>query len=179
MPAIRSDEKDFIKRITEIVEENISNDQFGVTGLANEVGMSRSNLLRKVKKLTNLSASQFIREVRLKQADKLLKDSSMTVSEIAYRVGFGSPSYFIKCYGDYFGHPPGDAVKNADTGIIQENISETEAENVAETYGKKEKSVDVKWSFILMVAVLLWFLFFATDFFKDVGHFFSLIKAEK
>ena len=58
-------ENDFLKKITEIIEENISNEQFGVSELARETGMSRSNLLRKVKSLTNLSVSVFIRQVRL------------------------------------------------------------------------------------------------------------------
>ena len=91
MPNNRSADTDFIKQITEIVEKNISNEQFGVSELADAIGMSRSNLLRKVKKLCNLSVSQFIRNVRLKHAKEILAETSLTVSEVSYKVGFGSP----------------------------------------------------------------------------------------
>jgi TolB-like protein/class 3 adenylate cyclase/Tfp pilus assembly protein PilF len=73
--------------------------------------MSRSNLLRKVKKMTNLSASQFINQVRFSKAMGMLNETSLTVSEISYEVGFSSPSYFIKCFRDQYGYPPGEAGK--------------------------------------------------------------------
>ena len=102
---------DFLSKITAVIENNISNEQFGVSELADEIGMSRSNLLRKVKKLTKISASQFIRQVRLEKAMGMLGETSLTISEVAYKVGFGSPSYFIKCFRDYYGYPPGEAGK--------------------------------------------------------------------
>lgn len=104
-------DNEFLNRITEIIEENASNEKFGVSELAREIGMSRSNLLRKVKKSTKLSASQFIRQVRLKSAMEMLRHSSQNVSEIAYQVGFSSTSYFIKCFHDFYGFPPGEAGK--------------------------------------------------------------------
>ncbi len=108
MPDHHSIENDFLSRITEIIMDNLSDEQFGVSELARETGMSRSNLLRKVKKLTNSSVSQFIRQVRLKQAREMLKQTSLTVSEVSYNVGFSSTSYFIKCFHDYFGYTPGE-----------------------------------------------------------------------
>ncbi len=108
MPDSYSGDNDFISKITDIVEENISNEQFGVSELAREIGMSRSNLLRKLKKITKLSVSQFIRQVRLRHAMEMLRLKSLTVSEVTYKVGFGSPSYFIKCFHDYYGYPPGE-----------------------------------------------------------------------
>lgn len=106
-----SRENDFLNKITEIVLENVSNEQFGVSELANEIGMSRSNLLRKIKKLDNLSVSQFIRRIRLKEAMEMLKENSLTVSEVSHKVGFGSTSYFIKCFHDLYGYPPGEIGK--------------------------------------------------------------------
>ena len=100
-------ENDFLNRITEIIKENISNEKFGVSELAHEMSMSRSNLLRKINKLTKLSVSQYIRQVRLQQALEMLRQTSLNVSEVSYRVGFGSTSYFIKCFREYFGYPPG------------------------------------------------------------------------
>jgi TolB-like protein/AraC-like DNA-binding protein/Tfp pilus assembly protein PilF len=105
-------ENDFLKRITDIIEENLSDERFGVSELAREAGMSRSNLLRKVKKLTNLSVSLYIRQVRLKKAMEMLQDPSLNVSEVSYRVGFGSTSYFIKCFREHFGYPPGEVGKH-------------------------------------------------------------------
>jgi len=105
-------EHDFLDRITKVIEENISDEQFGVSELANEIAMSRSNLLRKVKKISNLSVSQFINQIRLKKAMDMLKETSLTVSEVSYEVGFSSPSYFIKCFRDNYGYPPGETGKH-------------------------------------------------------------------
>ncbi len=104
-------ESSFIEKASAHVLENLSNEHFGVSELAAAVHMSRSNLLRKVKKETGLSASQFIRKLRLAEAMDLLRDTSLNVSEISYRVGFGSTSYFIKCFREQYGYPPGEAAK--------------------------------------------------------------------
>lgn len=106
-------ENDFLRKITGIIEDNIANERFGVSELALEIGMSRSNLLRKINKLTQLSVSQYIRKVRLERAMELLKGSDHTVSEVSFMVGFGSTSYFIKCFRDRYGYPPGEAGKRA------------------------------------------------------------------
>ena len=111
MPDSHSPNHDFLNRIAEIIEENISNEQFGVSELAGKIGMSRSNLLRRVKKLTGLSVSQFIRQVRLKSAMEMLRQNSLNVSEVSYKVGFSSSSYFIKCFREYYGYPPGEVGK--------------------------------------------------------------------
>jgi TolB-like protein/AraC-like DNA-binding protein/Tfp pilus assembly protein PilF len=104
-------EKDFLKRVTTIIEDNLSDERFGVSELAGEIGMSRSNLLRKIKKSSGLSVSQFISQIRLQHAMELLKQQSMTVSEVSYEVGFGSTSYFIKCFREHYGYPPGEVEK--------------------------------------------------------------------
>ena len=104
-------QNDFLKKVTAIIEENISNEQFGVSELAAKVGMSRSNLLRKIKSLTNLSVSVFIRQVRLKNAMEMLKDEALNVNEVSYRVGFSSTSYFIKCFREHYGFSPGEVGK--------------------------------------------------------------------
>ncbi len=104
-------ENDFLKKITAIIEENLSDERFGVSELAHAIGMSRSNLLRRVKKLNGQSVSQFIRQVRLENAMEMLKENDQTVSEVSYEVGFGSTSYFIKCFHDHYGYPPGEVKK--------------------------------------------------------------------
>ncbi len=107
-----ADTSSFIDQARDLVLENLSNEQFGVSELAGAMHMSRSNLLRKVKKATGLSASQFIRQVRLQEAMTLLRETQLTVSEISYNVGFGSTSYFIKCFREQYGYPPGEASKH-------------------------------------------------------------------
>ncbi|WP_297101206.1 AraC family transcriptional regulator [uncultured Draconibacterium sp.] len=98
---------EFLAELRGIVVQNLSEDDFGVSDLAKEVRLSRSQLHRKLKCLTGKSASCFIREIRLINASKLLRENNNTVSEIAYKVGFRSPTYFNKCFHDYFGHSPG------------------------------------------------------------------------
>ena len=119
MSDLKSNEFDFLNQVSQIIEDNISNEQFGVSELAHEIGMSRSNLLRKIKKSTNLSVSQFIRQIRLKTAMDLLKQDAYTVSEVSYKVGFGSTSYFIKCFREHYGYPPGEV----DTKNVSDNYS--------------------------------------------------------
>ena len=125
MSDLQSTKNDFLSQLTQIVEDNISNEQFGVSELANEIGMSRSNLLRKIKKLTKLSVSQFIRQIRLKNAMDLLKQDIFTVSEVSYKVGFGSTSYFIKCFREHYGFPPGevDTKNEPENNIIKTSKS--------------------------------------------------------
>ena len=74
--------------------------------LASQLDMSRVQLYRKVKSVTESSPVEIIRITRLQQADRLLKQGRMNVSEVSYRVGFSSPSYFSKCYKEQFGHVP-------------------------------------------------------------------------
>ena len=93
-------DNDFVKKLTEIMEANLTNPQFGVSFLAREMGMSRSNLHRKVNSIFKISVSQFICHERLKKAKEMLRKTSSTVSEVSYEVGFNSPTYFIKCFHD-------------------------------------------------------------------------------
>ena len=110
-------ENDFLSQLTVVIEKNISNELFGVSELADEMNMSRSNLLRKVKKETKLSVSQLISQVRLKRAMEMLRKSSLSVSEVSHQVGFNSTSYFIKCFREYYGFPPGEVGKRSATEI--------------------------------------------------------------
>ena len=100
-----------LNKLTEIVLENLGDENFGVEKLAEKAGMSRTTLHRKITSLKNRSVSQFIREIRLRKAMELLREEEETVAGIAYRVGFGSPTYFIKCFHEYFGFPPGEIRK--------------------------------------------------------------------
>jgi TolB-like protein/AraC-like DNA-binding protein/Tfp pilus assembly protein PilF len=108
---LNTSDNEFLIKVTESIEQHLDNEQFGVSELAREMGMSRSNLLRKLKKLSGKSVSQFIRELRLNNAMEMLVQESWSVSEVSYKVGFSSVSYFIKCFHDLYGFPPGEVGK--------------------------------------------------------------------
>lgn len=100
--------------LMDVINRNMANELFGVSELADAMNMSRSNLLRKVKKETNLSVSQLISQARLKRAMDLLKTSQLNVTEVSQQVGFNSTSYFIKCFREHYGYPPGEVNKKLD-----------------------------------------------------------------
>ena len=106
-------EESFINKIHEVIEKNMDNERFGVSELAHELNMSRSNLHRRIKTATGSSVSQFLRKLRLHKALELLKEKQLTVSEAAYQVGFGSVTYFSTCFRNHFGFSPGE-VSNYD-----------------------------------------------------------------
>lgn len=89
-----------------IVEKNLSNPDFEVSDFAYEIGMSRAQLYRKIHAVSGQSVKEFIRIIRLKKAAELLISSDMTISEIAYNVGFNSQSYFTTSFTEYFGINP-------------------------------------------------------------------------
>ena len=110
-------EKEFLEKTAEIVRENLENPQFGVSELAGAMGMSRSNLHRKIHKISKISASKFIQQVRLKRALELLQQTSLNVSEVSWNVGFHSISYFVKCFREYYGFPPGEVGNRKENDI--------------------------------------------------------------
>ena len=106
----------FLNRIREAVVRNLENAEFGVEDLARSVGLSSSQLRRKLQALTGLSPNQFIRRVRLLRAEELLRRRAGTVSEIAYAVGFNNLSYFAKCFQAEFGSSPSEYARRASAG---------------------------------------------------------------
>lgn len=154
----------FIEQAEALILENISNEQFGVSELAELMNMSRSNLLRKIKKQTQGSASQFIREVRLQKGMTLLEETELTVSEISYQVGFSNNSYFIKCFRDYYGYSPGESRKKIDEQVElrQEDSQNTEAIEVAKKGFFQQYRVQILLAAAL-IAVIVVFLFFPKE----------------
>lgn len=150
----------FLKKLTEVVEAHYTQENFGVSELAGELGMSRSNLHRKVKTLTNKSVSRFISEVRLKKALELLQEKAGNVSEVAYKVGFGSVTYFSKCFHDQYGFAPGEVLNG--TVLIPEDTPEETEETEKETPKKSLQKAtlylvgSLSAVAILVVVLLLW-----------------------
>ena len=100
----------FLQNVRSVIESNMENETFGVTELSEMIGLSRSQLHRKLSSLTGLSPNEVIRNMRLEKAKMLIEQKTGTISEIAYRCGFNSPAYFSKCYKDYFGHTAGEDI---------------------------------------------------------------------
>lgn len=114
--AVTSVDEAFLARVMKVIDENLDNEQFSMEDLGKGVGMSRSQIHRKLHALTNQSATQFIRSYRLNRAMDLIRQNAGSVSEIAYLVGFSSPSYFNRCFQQHFGHTPTDARKSVTKG---------------------------------------------------------------
>ena len=107
-------DKDFVEKFKALIEEKMGDSELNVEDLGREMGLSRVQLYRKIKSLTNY-ANELLRMSRLKRAASLLASSGMTVAEIAYEVGFTSPSYFTKCYKEQFGESPTEFLKRKGT----------------------------------------------------------------
>ncbi len=104
------DEK-LIERLLKVVEQNISNPEFTVVQLADEVGMSQSNLNKKLKALLGQTANVFIRTIRLKRAAQLLRLDRLSVTDVVYEVGFNDMKYFRECFRKQFNTTPSDYVR--------------------------------------------------------------------
>ncbi len=103
-----SKDEDFLNRVIRIIEEHISDSEFDVGQFADTLHLSKSTLYRKLKTMTGLSPVEFIRNIRLKHACRMLRHPSVSVSEVAYRVGFSDPNYFALCFKTEFGATPSD-----------------------------------------------------------------------
>lgn len=99
-------DKTFAAQLRKIIQDNLSDNEFNVERIGDEIGLSRVQLYRKVKALTGYSPVEMLRKARLTRARHLLRTTEKTVSEVAYAVGFSTPSYFSKCYKDEFGESP-------------------------------------------------------------------------
>jgi transcriptional regulator GlxA family with amidase domain len=112
-----SEDRQFVNQFRNLLEERLNDSSLSVEALGEELGVSRTQLYRRIKNATQCTPVELLRMARLKKASELLATTSLTVSEVAYRTGFTSPSYFAKCYKAEFGLSPTDAAK----GTPQEN----------------------------------------------------------
>lgn len=103
LKAIRLAEEEFLEQLFDITEKNLSSDTFNVEKLCRDIGISRSQLYRKVKAVSGRSPVTFIRDIRLNKALLLIKENKYNLSEIALKIGYNNPSYFSKCFRDKYG----------------------------------------------------------------------------
>lgn len=111
--AVNSADERFLGNLKEIVDTQIIESDFTTESFSKALGMSRMQLHRKLKALTGLSATEFIRSQRLKLAAQLLKKSDINVSQVGYSVGFNNHSYFTKCFKEHYGVSPSDYAKKS------------------------------------------------------------------
>ena len=101
----------FAERLRTLIEKRLGDSELRVEDLGEELGLGRVQLYRKAKSLTGYSPNELLRIARLKRAAALLASTEKTIAEIAYETGFSAPSYFAKCYRDYFGESPTDFLR--------------------------------------------------------------------
>ena len=104
-------DNEFIEKVTTIIEDNLDSDKVDVTFIADKMNMSHSTLYRKIKALSGISANEFIRKVRIRNAEQLLLTGKYTISEISYMVGINSITYFRQCFKEEFGMVPSEYIK--------------------------------------------------------------------
>ncbi|WP_010133917.1 two-component regulator propeller domain-containing protein [Ochrovirga pacifica] len=114
---VTSADEIFLQKAMDVVEKNMMNTEFSVEMLVKEMNVSRSNLYLKLKEITGLSSSEFIRSIRLKRAVQLLETSDLSVKEIMYMTGFNSPSYFAKCFKKQFEMTPSEYISKNNIDI--------------------------------------------------------------
>lgn len=108
VPETESSDEKFVRKALELIEANLSNTEFSVEILAENLNVSRVGLYKKIFGLTGMSPSEFIRDIRLKRAAKMLEDTGLTVAEVAYSVGYNNPKAFSKFFKEKWGHNPTD-----------------------------------------------------------------------
>ena len=104
-------DNEFIEKITLLIEENLSSEKIDINYLSDKMCMSGSTLYRKMKALTGLSTNEYIRKVKMENAERLLLEGKFNISEIAYKVGMNSTGYFRQCFKEEFGVSPSDYLK--------------------------------------------------------------------
>lgn len=103
LKSIQSADEEFLEKLFDITEKNYSDHTFNVEKLCREIGISRSQLYRKIKSVTGHSPVEFIRDLRLTKGLSLIKENRYNLSEVALEIGFNSPSYFSKCFREKYG----------------------------------------------------------------------------
>lgn len=177
MTELRSTDEIFIKKLTDIVLDNLANTDFTVKDLANASGMSLYSLSRRLHSVSRKIVNQFIREIRLQKALELLQSEDITASEAAYKTGFGSPVYFNKCFHDYYGYPPGMVKKSSPVDIGTKTVEGNVIEKIPSKSDWKSYILTFRGLVIIVLLVIVTGFFVYRNFFKpDVSD--KLLSAD-
>ena len=128
VPEVKGNDEQLMERIMKVLNKNLSDSDFNVEMLTQEVGISRAQLHRKMKEMTGLSTSEFIRNIRLEQAARLLKEQKINVTQVAYTVGFSNLAHFSTIFRKHFGVAPSEYAQR-----LEEEEEETEQQNTETT----------------------------------------------
>jgi AraC-like DNA-binding protein/tetratricopeptide (TPR) repeat protein len=151
-----------IRKLTDIVLANLQDENFGVEKLAEEAGLSRFTIHRKIKSIKQRDVSQFIREVRLQRGMEMLQNNEGTIAEIAFRVGFSSPAYFTKCFHEHYGYTPGK-VKDANL-MAQEETLHSHGIVQSKREKRSQRPLLITFSGIAILALLVIFFVYPKIF---------------
>jgi len=153
MTVLLTKDQQFISQLTEIILENLRDENFGVKELSGLSGISQSVLNHRLHTIIKKNTNEFVREVRLHKALELLQNEEMTAAEVAYCVGFSSPTYFNKCFHELFGYPPGKVEKKISESKESDNFSS----NIPRLSEKKSSilSINTKINSILIITVII------------------------
>ena len=118
---VQGNDELLMERIMKSINKNLSDSDFNVDALTQEVGISRAQLHRKMKEMTGISTSEFIRNIRLEQAARLLREQKINVTQVAYTVGFSNLAHFSTIFRKHFGMAPSEYVeREGQGGALQE-----------------------------------------------------------
>ena len=112
----------FLEKMNQLLLDNLSNPDYSIGQLASELGVSTSHLSRKIKSMTRLSFVSYVRELRLARSEALLRSGELRVAEIAYGVGFQTPSYFIKRFKEKYGKTPKEYLADLTAAQTTDNV---------------------------------------------------------
>ena len=104
-------EEQFLTRVAETIQQHLQESGFNIESLSQEVGLSRSQLYRKIHSLTGFTPVEYLRNLRLKHAARMFLDKHENIAQVAYHVGFSNPSYFSECFRELYGSCPSEYLK--------------------------------------------------------------------
>ncbi|SHI65513.1 AraC-type DNA-binding protein [Tangfeifania diversioriginum] len=104
-------DSEFVEHLSKIIIDNLGNNNFGVNEFITATGLNRNYVSRRIKSIKKTTINQFMTEIRLEKAREFLLKGTYTAAEVSYNTGFRTPSYFNRCFHEYFGYTPGDIKK--------------------------------------------------------------------
>jgi AraC-like DNA-binding protein len=122
---VKGNDEQLMERIMKVVNDHLSDSDLNVEMLTSEVGISRAQLHRKMKEMTGLPISEFIRNIRLEQAVRLLKEQKINVTQVAYSVGFSNLAHFSTVFRKQFGVSPSEYIERNQKGDTKQQVNET------------------------------------------------------
>ena len=104
-------DSEFLEKVSEVIGEHLEDEKIDVLFIAEKMNMSHSSFYRKIKALTGKTANEYIRKIKMKNAERLLLVGKYSISEVSFMLGFNSQTYFRQCFKDEFGLPPSEYLK--------------------------------------------------------------------